>query len=148
MSLFSEHEIDTPSYSVTRKKIKLLLVNDNEELIKAFDDNSELINHLYDFELKHVKEYNESLKGMNEWCPNTVIINLNSLEIDIFNLLERWKDGIATVHLLGETYSPRLEQIFKSLGANEYFVSNENFDEIYKILEIIGKGAKEDVSLH
>lgn len=111
--------------------MKLLLIIENKDLISYLTD---LINRNEDDCLLS-DEITKSHLQVKSYKPDWIIIDLNLIEINSFELAKRIKEERPEVNIciLSDMLDKRLQNKAKSLGI-ECFLSKESLHEIYEII--------------
>ncbi|MCF8266125.1 MAG: response regulator [Melioribacteraceae bacterium] len=111
--------------------MKLLLIIENKDLISYLTD---LINRNEDDCLLS-DEITKSHLLVKSYTPDWVIIDLNLIEINSFELAKRIKEEKPKINIciLSDMLDKRLQNKAKSLGV-ECFLSKESLYEIYEII--------------
>jgi DNA-binding response OmpR family regulator len=148
MSLQYDNELDAPRFAISRKKVKLFVFHDNKEFYEMLCEEGELISHKFDLECQYSNDLDKAYKIKQEWQPSAIILDLNAKSYDILTLVQRWKDGISDIFVVGNYYSEELDNIMRSYGAKSYFWKDEHNGDIGLILERIAHVASEINDIH
>ena len=116
------------------KEMKVLLVDDEEEFVKALSDRMKM----RDLESGVAFSGEEALKTMDEDLPDVMVLDLKMPGMDGMEVLRRAKKvypGVQIIMLTGY-WSEQDQEEALSLGAFEYLKKPVSFE---KLMEIITK---------
>ena len=124
------------------KEMKVLLVDDEEEFVKALSERMKM----RDLELDVALSGEQALKTMDEDLPDVMVLDLKMPGIDGMEVLRRAKKaypGVQIIMLTGHG-SEKDEQEARSLGVFEYLKKPVSFEKLMKTITEAYKNKFED----
>jgi DNA-binding NtrC family response regulator len=112
------------------KKIKVLLVDDEEEFVKALSERIQMRDH----DSKIAFDGNQALKEIDEEQPDVMVVDLKMPGMDGMEVLRKVKKAYPDMQVIILTGhgSEKSEKEARSLGAFEYLQKPTSFDTLMK----------------
>ena len=125
---------DICSENCARKKVRLLVVRDQDNYSDLLQEHVELNRHLYEIEYRIVASGHEGLRLIPAWMPSLVVVDAYIEDINSFDFLKKCKEMEVPVAVIGDSGSNDIEKSLLRNGAAAYFKANEDPDSLDRLL--------------
>lgn len=130
------------------KKVRLLVVDEQQSYYNLLRDYVEMCRHEYDIECAYAADETEALGLCGSWHPSIVLVDAHLPDKTGFGLLEKIIDQAASVIITSTSLSFTIEESAKKRGANGYLPKTDNFDDLDYVLSYIVTVAADQVESH
>jgi DNA-binding response OmpR family regulator len=130
-----EGEFSDDLFSVDKKRLRLLVVDDNASFCLLVQEHAEILDFQCSIDCRVVTSGTDAVKVVNSWHPSCVLLNVHIHDGNAFELLKRWRDGLTTVVAMSDQRSQEIEDSVKEHGADAYYARTDNPEELLQLLE-------------
>lgn len=121
----------------SRKKIRLLVVDEQPSFCDTLEDYADMCRHEIDLTCKFVETEEEFEKLVASWCPSIVLVDVHAPQADCFKLIENCHKQALPVITTSDRLSADIEGSTLSRGASAYIAKGEAPEEIEMLLHQI-----------
>lgn len=120
-----------------KKKVRLLVVDDQPEYFEFIQEFSEICSHVYDIVCTYADTGEKAFELIRTWEPSIVLVDVHTANLDCFEFLDRCKRGAQPVIAVSNEQSKEIERSVLAKGATAYLPKTENPDEMESLLQEI-----------
>jgi DNA-binding response OmpR family regulator len=122
---------------MSRKRVRLLVVDDQTGYCELIREQIELCRHQFDFDCEFTSDHEVATQLLKTWVPSIVLLDIHLHNGSGFELLEKWKEGVSSLVVTSDGRSREIEQRALETGATAYITKTDDPDDIQDLLERI-----------
>ena len=139
--------LDTPPGFGTRREIRLLVVDDQQEHFEQLREAAGMYNAEYSVECRFGSEPLEALAAAVEWRPSVVLLDLHVVS-SALDLLRQIAEIGPSVVATSETRLPEMAEKVSQCGGVGYLTKSENPDDVESLLNYVAAVAAPTPTAH
>ena len=136
------------THSHKRKKIRLLVVDDQLDFCDSLKECVELCRHQFEIECEFVDSALRAAQLLHEWSPSVVLVDTHLSSIEGLRVIDGCRELSIPVVATSSSADPMMEENVMSRGAIGHIVKSEDPEEMEHLLSVLADVAEDTLIVH
>ena len=117
-----------------RKKVRLLVVDDQNQFCELVREIAELSSHIYDISCEFTNSEERAMELVSTWDPSVILVDAHLSEIDSPQFVKDCQSSPAPVVVTSELHSQSIEDAAREWGASGYAPKSESPEDVERLV--------------
>ena len=131
-----------------RKKVRLLVVDEQNKFCDLVREIAELSSHLYDITCEFTESGERALELVKKWDPSVILVDAHLHDVNSCDLVKDCRDARAPVVVTSEEKSVAIEEAARGWGASGYVTKSESMEDVERLVLELADIATAEHHLH
>ena len=131
-----------------RKKVRLLVVDEQARFCELVQEIADLASHMYDISCEFTDSGSRARELVRDWDPSVILVDAHLSDINSCEFVNDCRDVRAPVVVTSEERSSSIEESAREWGASGYFTKSESVEDVEKLVLELASLASGEAHFH